>query len=159
MVVVEPVPVATILPLRAVVLRGGRGLATATFPQDDLPATVHLAAFRSATEPSRQEPIGCATWFPDALPDGQRDDPEATGWRLRGLAVSAHDRGSGVGSALVRDGLVHGRHRGYRVAWCNARLPAVAFYTGLGWRVVSEEFHSEHGPHVRMLTDLAMEGD
>ena len=39
--------------------------------------------------------------------------------------------------------------------WCNARVPAIAFYQKHGWQVVSDEFPIEHaGPHVKMTKSL-----
>lgn len=139
------VPAEAILPLRAQVLREGLGLDSARFDADDGPTTVHLAVH----DPADGEVAACGTWFVDPLPAGE------PAWRLRGMATRPQNRGQGAGSAVLRSGLAMGVGRQLATAWCNARVPAIGFYERHGWTIDSAEFESSHGPHRRMVFDLA----
>ena len=139
---VAVVPVAAILPLRAAVLRPGLPVEEARYEEDELSATLHLAAYDADGRV-----VGCSTWFPDPL-DG-RD-----AWRLRGMATAPEVRGSGVGARLVEAGLAVGTERGYGLTWCNARTPAVGFYRRYGFVPVGEEFLAVHDiPHYLMVRE------
>ena len=139
---VEPVPVSTVMPLRRHVLRPGLPPEESSYEQDELPTTLHLAAFDG-----EGVVVGCCTWFPDPL-DGR------PAWRLRGMATAPEARGRGVGADLVRAGLAAGAERGFDLVWCNARTTAVGFYERHGFEAVGEEFLAVHGiPHYRMVRD------
>lgn len=126
-------------PLRAAVLRPGLPLAESVYPEDDDPATRHLAAIDPAGAV-----VGCATFFPEPR-DG------APGWRLRGMATHRERRGCGIGSALLRAGLAAAADAGVALVWCNARTSAVGFYERFGFVVSSAEFLTAGGiPHVVM---------
>jgi GNAT superfamily N-acetyltransferase len=128
--------------LRRRVLRGGRPVA---LPGDDEPA-FHLGAFDEdgvllGTGNVRRDP---APW-----------DPGAPAWRLRGMATDPAHRSRGVG-ALVLEGLVaHARAEGGGLLWCNARIPAQAFYERAGLVARGEPWEDpEIGPHVVMWMPL-----
>jgi GNAT superfamily N-acetyltransferase len=78
-------------------------------------------------------------------------DGEAGAWRVRGMATAPHARGQGAGAAVLQALLRHASAAGASRVWCNARLPARAFYERAGFRVVSEEFEiPQIGAHVVM---------
>jgi GNAT superfamily N-acetyltransferase len=78
-------------------------------------------------------------------------DGEAGAWRVRGMATAPHARGQGAGAAVLQALLRHASAAGASRVWCNARLPARAFYERAGFRVVSEEFEIPRiGAHVVM---------
>src|SRR5690242_5021786 len=142
-VVVRRVSLDDVLPLRHAVLRPGRPLATARFDGDAEPATMHVAARDGDVV------VGCAAVLRRAL-DG-RDAAQ-----VRGMATAPAHRRRGVGTAVLRFvERVVAREWRLPLAWCNARVEAVAFYETAGWRVVSAEFDvPEVGPHVRMTRAL-----
>ncbi len=138
------VQAAIIYGLRQQVLRPGLPLASASFPGDDLPSSIHLAA----VDP-QDAVVGCASFM--QVPYGQEP-----AWQLRGMATAPHWRRRGLGRALLQhaERLLAGD--ALRLWWCNARLGAIAFYEAQGWIVDSPEFDIEGvGPHRRMIRRLA----
>lgn len=138
---IRRVPVEQVRPLRHAVLRAGRPYADSEYPQDA--TAVHVAAVDGSGAV-----VGCATVFPE--PYG--DDPGA--WRLRGMAVADGLRGTGVGTLVLAEAEAAARSAGARLMWCNARMTAVPFYAGRGWRGEGEEFLAEGLPHLRMTLQL-----
>jgi predicted GNAT family N-acyltransferase len=142
---VESVLAATIRPLRHAVLRPGQPAAAATYPQDDAPDTLHLAAYDDAGSV-----VGCATFFPESL-EGE------PAWRLRGMATAPAVRGQGYAGEMLLRGIEELRERGVRLLWCNARTNAVGFYQRFGFTRRGAEFDiALLGPHyqlVRLLGD------
>jgi predicted GNAT family N-acyltransferase len=68
------------------------------------------------------------------------------------MATDATVRGSGVGRAMVADGLARVAERGGDLVWCDARVTAAGFYERMGFTVVTSEFDKPGiGPHVGML--------
>jgi predicted GNAT family N-acyltransferase len=138
-VTIEPVPLERIIDLRWRVLRAGLPRQTAMFTGDESAAALHVAALRGSSV------VGCATLH-------QSQWEGAAAWQLRGMAVEAELRGSGVGRRLLQgiDALLIQRQQTLRL-WCNAREVAVGFYLRMGWKVVSERFVIETaGPHFKM---------
>lgn len=141
---VTPVAADVVRPLRAAVLRPGLPSAASVYPEDDDPATTHLAALDPAGTV-----VGCATFFPEPL-DG------VPGWRLRGMATHPAVRGSGVGTALLSAGLAAAAAGGVGLVWCKARTAAAGFYLRFGFVVRGEEFVGALGlPHVVMTVEVA----
>ena len=146
-VVVRPVSVQTVRPLRHRVLRGPDApMQASVYPADERATTLHLACFAD------DRLVGCATLFPESK-GGQ------PAWRLRGMAVEPSEQGRGYGSRLVVVGLQHARAASLELVWCNARTSALPFYAKHGFVVVGEEFITAGGiPHVvaeRHLGDVA----
>jgi predicted GNAT family N-acyltransferase len=55
--------------------------------------------------------------------------------------------------------LAHARAHGAELVWCNARVPARAFYERAGFAVHGDEWEDpDIGPHVAMAVDLATAG-
>ena len=81
---------------------------------------------------------------------GWEDSPA---WQLRGMATDARYRGKGIGTAVLQLAEKTVIATGFsRLLWCNARVPALAFYERQGWRVMSEQFDiPTAGPHRKML--------
>ena len=80
-----------ILDLRWRILRAGLGRETAIFDGDREPATRHVAAVRDG------QVVGCATIV-------RRSWQGKPGLQLRGMAVAADLRGSGIGRSLLEAG-------------------------------------------------------
>ncbi len=140
---IEAVPLARVVPLRAAVLRGG-DTAAAVWSLDDHPEAVHLAACVG------EELLGVTSYVPDPLPEEASD----SGWRLRGVAVREDARGQGIGSALVaavvRRALTLPNPP--QLLWCNARTSALSFWERAGFDIVGEEFVTDTGiPHFRAV--------
>lgn len=144
-------------PLRMAVLRPGRPAAECVFPGDDDPKTLHVGAMQDG------EVLAIASLYREARPD---DAPgrapvgpahtDGTAWRLRGMATAPEARRQGAGLAALRAVERHAREQGGTLAWCNARVGAVAFYEAAGWTVLGEEFDIPTvGPHFVMERALA----
>lgn len=162
-VVVRPVPVALVRPLRGAVLRPGRPPEAAVWPGDDAPGAVHLAAYDVAAggtgcdggdEPASDD-LPADDRPADDLPadDLPPDDGAAGGepvgvltllpaaypgtgeaaYQLRGMAVEPGRQGRGVGERLMAAALAAVRDRGATLLWCNARVSAEAFYARAGF--------------------------
>lgn len=134
--------------LRHTVLRRGLPRSEAIFPGDDAPTSRHYAAFRG------REILCCATLHASEW-KGE------TAWQLRGMATAPQARRTGLGRRVLK--LIEADLRrnagGVLLMWCNARVPALAFYREMGWEVVSDEFEiPTAGPHVRMMKRLKPEG-
>jgi len=127
-----------VVDLRHKVLRAGLPRETAVFPGDDKPTARHYGAYEDDTL------VGCVT-----LHSSQWEGGPA--WQLRGMAVADGGRGRGVGKALIEFLEEDISDSGARQLWCNARVPAAAFYEKMGWRIESEAFEiPTAGPHMRM---------
>jgi predicted GNAT family N-acyltransferase len=113
-------------PLRLVVLRSDTPTKEVTFPDDDLPGTVHLGVR------SGGEIVGVSTWIPRPY----HDEPAV---QLRGMATATNLQGRGVGGILVEAGCL----RAAAVAplvWARARDTALAFYLRHGFTVDGDGF-------------------
>ncbi len=139
-VVVEQVRPEVTYDLRARVLRPGLSPMRARFPGDDASDALHYAAYDRA-----DRIVGVVAVLSEATPAG------LPGHRLRGMAVHADERGSGVGAALlvrVFDGVAR---IGGGLLWCKARVPARGFYARAGFAEVGEVWQDpDFGPHIEM---------
>jgi predicted GNAT family N-acyltransferase len=143
--VIQRVSVDVIRPLRRVVLRPGLPIEESAYAEDDLPSTVHLAAYAGDGGV-----VGCVTVFPEP------HDGVADAWRLRGMATTPEVRGTGVGARLLAAAVDAARAVGASLLWCNAREPAEGFYARHGFVAVGELFDvGVIGPH--RLMRLALE--
>jgi GNAT superfamily N-acetyltransferase len=139
--VIKQVDAATIRPLRRAILRPTRPPEASVYAQDDDPKTVHLAAYDDVSGGL----VGCVTVFAEAL------DDEPRAWRLRGMAVEADLRGSGVGAALLATAIDAVRSTGAPLLWCEAREAAQGFYEKYGFVGSGELFEVPvAGPHRHM---------
>jgi predicted GNAT family N-acyltransferase len=116
---------------------------------DDNPDAIHLAALDPAGAV-----VGACLVLPRPYPL-RPEQPQA--WRLRGMAIAAARQGQGVGGLVLAAAITEIRRRDGRVAWCDARSSALAFYAQHGFLLEGEEFrHAESGiPHYRMWRALA----
>lgn len=138
--------VDTIIELRWRILLPGRPVSDAEFEGDALATTRHLAVLHTTADHPVPNTVCCATLTLSTW-------NEHPARQLRGMATETSFQGRGLGRELLAFGAR--AHATPRVWWCNARLSAVAFYTGIGWQIASEEFDIPSvGPHVRMLRHL-----
>lgn len=134
------------LPLRSLVLRNGLREAQCVFPQDHNEGVLHLGSFAG------DQLVSVATIFPE-------DDPEhgPKGFRLRGMASDPAFAGKGYGAKLINFAIDELTSANAAYIWCNARSSAAAFYTKLGFTMISEEFEIPGiGPHFNMIRLLAI---
>ena len=111
----------------------------ALFPGDELPSTLHLAA-RDDTGAI----VGCLSLHTSTL----NNQPA---YQLRGMAIAAHLQRQGIGRQLLHTAEAFVRQTNIHTLWCNARTPAIPFYTALGWTPLSEIFEiPTAGPHIKM---------
>jgi GNAT superfamily N-acetyltransferase len=140
---IRRVLVDEVVDLRHEVLRQGLPRDSAIFAGDHDTESRHYGAFQG------HRLIGCATLHKNPW----QDEPA---WQLRGMAVAHSHRGAGVGRQLL-DFLESDVRAGsaLRLLWANARVPALAFYEKLGWRVVSDVFDiPTAGPHRKIFRQL-----
>lgn len=141
---IERVPPEVILPLRASILRPGRPVEAARFPEDQRPGVAHWAGWL-ADGPTT--PQACLTLLPSTWED-------LPAWQLRGMASAQAARGKGLALALLQAATEWALQQepSAEILWCNAREVAVGFYARAGWVVVSDVFEvPEIGPHFRMV--------
>ena len=125
--------------LRHRVLRDGLPLEAADFDGDDLPASFtpprSYPTMRSSVTPRSCLPIM------KELPPG-----DCVEWRSTPRSASSASAGG-----CLRPVKVHAKTHGPLQLWCNARTPAVGFYSALGWTRHGSEFDiPTAGPHYRM---------
>jgi GNAT superfamily N-acetyltransferase len=150
---IRPVTAADLRPLRHQVLRPEQPFESTVYEGDDLPDTVHLAAFDDDARDGGGDGddgrlVGIASLYHEPRPGAGPAD----GWRLRGMATAPEARGRGFGMALLAAGADHVAGAGGRELWCNARKPAIGFYRRAGFEVVGGEFDVPGiGPHVVMV--------
>jgi len=147
MIRVETVAAEVTFALRTRVLRPHERVDDMALPGDDDPDSAHLVVRDGAGAV-----IGTATVRRESPPW----DPAAAGWRLRGMAVAEGHRRRGVGGALLAAVVDHVAASGGGLLWCNARLPAVAFYRRAGLVSRGDAWDEPHiGPHVVMTRVVA----
>jgi predicted GNAT family N-acyltransferase len=139
---VAAVGVGALRALRARVLRPGRTLAEVVFPGDGADGAGHFAACAP-----RGELLSIASVLPEPAPWA----PEEPGWRLRGMATADAVRRRGLGRRVLAASVEHVARHGGGILWCNARVPAMAFYAAAGFAVRGEPWDEpDIGPHVVM---------
>jgi predicted GNAT family N-acyltransferase len=133
-----------VIPLRHLILRKGRPVETAFFPEDKEPETRHFGLFDE-----NEILICCLTIIPKAY-------KEREAWQLRGMATREEWQGKGVGSDLVSKSIDFVQSVEKKpLIWCNAREKASRFYEKLGWIIDSEIFDIDPiGPHYKMKKEL-----
>jgi GNAT superfamily N-acetyltransferase len=138
------------LPVRQQVLRPHQTLAELRQADDDGPQTANFAAYAG------DEVIGTATVRAEDAPAAFQDRQGDPGWRLRGMATVDGWRGRGVGAAVLERVIAHVGELGGGLLWCNARLPAVAFYQRAGFATRGEPWEDKQiGPHILMSRQIA----
>jgi GNAT superfamily N-acetyltransferase len=66
------------------------------------------------------------------------------------MATDPQRRGTGAGSAILREACRIAGADGATVLWCHAREAAVGFYLRHGWTPFEGLFDTDLGPHLRM---------
>jgi GNAT superfamily N-acetyltransferase len=127
---VRDLPLDATIDLRTRVLRNHLPGLPATAPNDALPGTWHLGAFRDGRL------VGVVSGFAEDAP-AQAGVPAQ---RFRFMAVEPSQQGRGVGAALMREVIARARARGDRLLWANGRDTALDFYARLGFEVIGGSF-------------------
>jgi GNAT superfamily N-acetyltransferase len=119
------------------VLRTGRPWADTIYAADTDPASAHFAAF----SPDGSTVLAVGSVLPETpewldLADNRdstdSQDDLGRSWRVRGMAVRADSRGSGLGSEILERLLAHVSANGGGLVWCTARLAAMSLYERAG---------------------------
>jgi GNAT superfamily N-acetyltransferase len=105
-----------------------------------------------------QAVLAVGSLLAEGPPSWLADDPEVAAaggggrwWRIRGMATAEGWRRRGLGGAVLHALLERAASRGGGVVWCNARVPATAFYRRAGFRPAGPAFEVPGlGPHVVM---------
>lgn len=133
-----------VIPLRHEILRKGRPVETAFFPEDKEANTRHFGLYDET-----EKIICCLTIIPKSY-------KEQEAWQLRGMATREDWQGKGIGSELVAKSIDFVQSFEKKsLIWCNAREKACRFYEKLGWKIDSDRFDIEPiGPHFKMMKEL-----
>ena len=121
---VRTIPVDDLVPLRVALVHRHEHDASASYPSDDHPGTLHLGGYLDDAL------VGIATTHPEAMPGGRR----IGSWRVRDLAVDHGHRGRGLGGLLLDRSLEHVAASDGRVVWCRAPAGTFAFFKRRGFR-------------------------
>ena len=131
--------------VRHPILRAGLPPESTILDHDDDAGTRHFGAY------DRTRLIGVATFFAEPCPLR----PGLRAWRLRGMATVVDLQRSGIGRALVAEGIRVAAADGAALVWCNARVSARGFYEKVGFVAVGDEFDlPASGKHYVMTKDL-----
>lgn len=146
-VTVERVAPEDSYPLRNRVLRPGKPRSAVQLAIDHDAATATFAA-----RAPDGEVVGTAIVYPGPCP---WLPTRAAAWRLRGMATAEGRRGRGIGTLVLRAALDHVAAAGGELVWCNARVPARAFYERAGFTPHGDPWdEADIGPHIAMWIDL-----
>ncbi|OYU85730.1 MAG: GNAT family N-acetyltransferase [Flavobacterium sp. BFFFF2] len=133
------VPLASVIPLRHLVLRAGKPIETCYFDGDQDPKTWHAALFVD------ENAVAIGTFLQVSHPAFPQ------GVQLRGMAVHPDFASQGIGTAFMQHVLFELQSQGVTQLWCNARLTAESFYVKQGFTRVGAAFDVPGiGPHVVM---------
>lgn len=152
--VVERSSAAATAVLRRDILRPHFTVDEMAVAGDQNPDTAYLAVRAGSGD---RRVLGCLRLQPVSCPW-----PEATrgrhgaDWQLRAMATDPVARGTGLGRRLVEAAVDHVVGHGGNLIWCNARISAEGFYSGLGFRSVTDPFPLPEVPeqHVGMVREL-----
>jgi len=117
--------------LRRRVLRGGDLLVDVTNRADGEIATRHYGGFFA------DRVVVSASLYAVPAPFA----PGEPAYQLRYMATDFDVQGRGLGTRLLEGVVAELAHTGVRRIWANARVTAVDFYTGTGWRVIDNSRH------------------
>lgn len=126
-------PLEAIMDLRVAVLRRGTPTTHCRYPEDDLDDVVHLGIVVDGAV------VATSTWFGKTCPE--ITGPPAV--QLKGMAVDTKIQQSGLGSALIVEGVAHAGERGAQLVWARARDSAIGFYEKNGFEIVGDGFIDE----------------
>ena len=140
------VSIDVIVDLRHRLLRAGLPKEAAQFPGDEMASTWHFGLFHPWPPDENAPVVSCASFMLDPY----NGEPA---WRLRGMCTETAYQSRGFGGKLLacaERAIMNDSN--LRLFWCNARVPALAFYERHGWKVNSGEFDiPTAGPHRRMV--------
>jgi GNAT superfamily N-acetyltransferase len=141
-VTVRRVSADVVYPLRHAVLRTGRPWADVIYSADTDPLSAHFAAISpdgsivlavGSVLPETPEWLETAEWLsPGELEGGDSSDTKRRAWRVRGMAVRADSRGSGLGAEILGRLFAHVTANGGGLVWCTARVAAISLYERAG---------------------------
>ena len=132
------------LAIRSPVLRDGADPQLCIFDGDEDEFSFHLGYFI-------EDELVCVASFHQR----ERDGFSGLAYQLRGMATVFAHQGKGIGNQLVNFSIVYLRGQKANYIWCNARKAAFAFYSGLGFEFISEEFDIPNiGPHRSMYLKI-----
>jgi len=148
---VELVDAQVVRPLRRAVLRPRQPAAKSEYPADDDPRSAHAAVY--LRQPGRPLETAGVVAVGTILPDPPPWDPRRPdGWRVRGMATRRDARRRGYGRQVLDVLLAHVAAQGGGLVWCNARVPAQAFYAHAGFTARGQVFDiAGIGPHIQMV--------
>jgi len=148
---VRPITVDEARVVRAEVLRPGSTAEQCAWPLDNDPRTLHLGGYVDG------ELATVASFIPEPHPQVALElhVPPTSLMKLRGMATREAFRGTGVGSAVLLQGMDELARRSVEAVWCNARVTAQRFYERHGYSTWGRVFENPPaGPHIVMWRRL-----
>jgi hypothetical protein len=134
--------------LRQTVLRPHQTIDQLALPDDDEMSTGSFAAINAD-----EEVVGTARVAPASspFPVAMYAPANSPTWQLRAMATRADVRNLGIGAALLSRVVNHVVEDGGGLIWCNARVPAMNFYSREGFVAHGDVWEEpDIGPHVVM---------
>jgi GNAT superfamily N-acetyltransferase len=141
------VAVDLVRPLRQVVLRPGHPAQESVYPGDDDRRAVHAGARLGPGG----EIVAVGSLLPEDPPWPVPEELSGRCFRIRGMATREGLRDRGFGTVVLDELLRRSEMGGGLLVWCNARQPAVPFYTQAGFAPVGAPFElPDIGSHQAM---------
>ncbi|MEL4307852.1 GNAT family N-acetyltransferase [Joostella sp. CR20] len=132
--------------VRHPVLRPGKPLETAVFPDDALEDTFHVGVVEN------NEAVGTVTFIKKKNNLFTANNQ----YQLRGMAVLDVHQKKGFGALMVQKAETVMLEKGGDFIWLNAREIAVPFYKKMGYKIVGDVFQvPEIGPHYLMTKSFS----
>ena len=145
--VVNEVTLASIIDLRARLLRPGQPIQNSFYAEDSDSTTLHLGVINSSQK------IVCIGTFIQQSHLHFLDSKLS--YRLRGMATESEFQKKGFGKSLLNEAQTRLKSKGCDLLWFNARMSAEGFYKKLGFEVFGEIFDiPKIGPHQVMFKKL-----
>jgi len=116
--------------VRHPVLREGKPLESAIFPDDDLKDTFHVGVIYKG------KPVGTVT----LIKKNNENFSAENQYQLRGMAVLQAQQKKGLGALMVKKAEALLLERGGAFIWLNAREVAVLFYEKMGYETYGDSF-------------------
>ncbi len=133
-------------PVRHRILRPHQTFEECAYPLDEAPDSYHVGYYLN------RELIGVGSVMYEPL----YDTKQLNSWRIRGMAVSEHVRGKGVGGEILQELISYAASHGLPgEVWCNGRVTVKGFYVRFGFVQQGDIFNVPGvGPHVLFVRPM-----
>ena len=123
--IIKEITIEQVLPIRQIVMYPDKTLEELTLPQDK--EGIHLGVFDQANHL-----VSVVSLF--------KKNNEL---QFRKFATLHKEQGKGYGKQLLHHILEYSKAQKIIRVWCNARVNALGFYTGLGFKETNQTYHQD----------------